>query len=107
MKQCRGKGSEGNIPPTEYVPDCFVNAKTCNICGEKFETNSELRDHAKYLHESYVTKCWSKDALLNIGLYEQYETWLGENFKWILTNFQCKMIKFCQNIVKAISQKLF
>ena len=35
MKQCRGKGSEGNIPPTEYVPDCVVNAETCNICGEK------------------------------------------------------------------------
>ena len=81
MKQCGGKGSEGNIPPTEYVPDCFVNAETCNICGEKFKTNSELRDHAKYLHESYVTKYWSKDALLNIGLYDQYKTWLGENFE--------------------------
>ena len=25
--QCGGKGKEGNIPPPEYVPDCFVNKK--------------------------------------------------------------------------------
>ena len=32
MKQCGGTGKEGNIPPTSYLPDCFVNSETCRIC---------------------------------------------------------------------------
>ena len=63
MKQCGGKGKERNIPPPEYVPDCFVNKKTCNICGEGYDTNSELRDHAQNIHRMFITKSWSKDAL--------------------------------------------
>ena len=74
MKECGGTGKEGSIPPTEYVPDCFANAATCKICGEKFKTNCELREHAKSLHNDEIIKVWSKDALLNVGLYEQYET---------------------------------
>ena len=67
--QCGGKGKEGNIPPPEYNPDCFVDNKTCNICGEGYDTNSKLRDHVQNVHRMFITKSWSKDALLNIGLY--------------------------------------
>ena len=81
MKQCGGTGKEGNIPPTSYLPDCFVNSETCRISGKKFNTNSELREHARHVHEGYVTKCWSNDALLNVSLYEQYETRLKEKFE--------------------------
>ena len=81
MKECGGTGKEGSIPPTEYVPDCFANAATCKICGEKFKTNCELREHAKSLHNDEIIKVWSKDALLNVGFYEQYKTWLGKYFE--------------------------
>ena len=110
--QCGGKGKEGNIPPPEYNPDCFVDNKTCNICGEGYDTNSKLRDHVQNVHRMFITKSWSKDALLNIGLYEQYETWLWEKFDMEIEKVSLqnkKMPKYNENNIPEtflkVSQK--
>ena len=49
MKECGGGGKEGSIPHEEYVPDCFMIVFVCNICEQSFDTNNELREHAKSL----------------------------------------------------------
>ena len=63
MKHCGGGGKEGNIPPYEYVPECFANGEMCDICKTVFNINHELRIHAQSVHKDYVKKCWSKDAI--------------------------------------------
>ena len=80
MKHCGGGGKEGNIPPSEYVPECFANGELCYICKMVFNINHDLRMHAQLVHTDYVKKCWSKDALSNISHYEEYKTWLEQPY---------------------------
>ena len=76
MKDCGGGGKEGNIPPAEYMPECFDSDKMCFICNLDFNTNENLREHAKMVHKEHVKKCWSNDAMANILLYHEYKNWL-------------------------------
>ena len=76
MKDCGGGGKEGNIPPAEYMPECFDSDKMCFVCNLDFNTNENLREHAKMVHKEHVKKCWSNDAMANILLYHEYKHWL-------------------------------
>ena len=87
MIQCGGGEKEGNILPYEYVPECFANGEMCDICKTVFNINHELRMHAQSVHEDYVKKCWSKNALLNILHYEEYKTWLEQPYDMEINEF--------------------
>ena len=93
MKECGGGGKEGSIPHEEYVPDCFVTDLACNICEQSFDTNNELKEHAKSVHKEYLQPCWSKDALENFHLYAEYKTWLEQEFEIDVDNFDNKKIE--------------
>ena len=62
--------------PAEYMPECFDSDKICFICNLDFNTNENLREHAKMVHKEHVKKCWSNDAMANIFLYHEYKHWL-------------------------------
>ena len=113
MKECGGGGKEGSIPPEEYVPDCFQTDFVCKICEKSFDDTNELKEHAKYNHQEYLKICWSKDALENIYLYEEYKSWLEHQFeidfddsdnKNVEMSSQISSINSPQTIIK-VSQK--
>ena len=60
MKGCGGGGKEGSIPHEEYVPDCFVTDLAFNICEQSFDTNNELKEHAKSDHKEYLKRVGQK-----------------------------------------------